>query len=406
MWPLLLSVVLMAADPAGELPVEVRTLDGQTQSGLLLKLDDQRLVLRVGDDELPIGLDGLLAVEFASTAARPPAATQPAAVIVQLRDRSRLDCQEIAATAENAQLRLLDGAQAELATAGVEWIRFPTPSAAVTAEWERIVEVKTAGDLIVVRKGDALDYLEGIIRSIQPDVVEFELDGEVLPVKRAKVEGLRFFRPAQAELPQPICLVYRANGAPPLPAAKAEIAAAGLMVQTPGGLRLELPWDRVKRLDYSQGKIVFLSDLEWDPQLYERQAYFGGTAPIAEGLDLFAPQRDRALDGKPLVLDRRSYSKGLALHSRTRLVYRLPGAYRRFQALAGIDDRTDDQGDVRLVIEGDGRELYAANISGADRAVELDLDITGVKRLSILCDFGKDWDVADHLILAEAKVIK
>jgi hypothetical protein len=38
--------------------------------------------------------------------------------------------------------------------------------------------------------------------------------------------------------------------------------------------------------------------------------------------------------------------------------------------------------------------------------VSLTLDLQGVKRLTVLVDFGEDLDVADHLNLCEAKLVE
>ena len=58
------------------------------------------------------------------------------------------------------------------------------------------------------------------------------------------------------------------------------------------------------------------------------------------------------------------FSKGLALRSRTELVYRLPAGFRRFTAIAGIDPATRASGNVRLSIYGDDRPLFEADIAG------------------------------------------
>ncbi len=105
-------------------------------------------------------------------------------------------------------------------------------------------------------------------------------------------------------------------------------------------------------------------------------------------------------------LDGVQYERGIALHSRTVAVYRLSGPYRRFQAIAGIDDRVRPRGNVRLIISGDGRELLAKTIAGTDAPLEIDVDLTGVRRLTIEVDFGEDLDVADHLDLCEARIVK
>ena len=43
---------------------------------------------------------------------------------------------------------------------------------------------------------------------------------------------------------------------------------------------------------------------------------------------------------------------------------------------------------------------------GSEPAKPLDLDVSGVRRLTILVDFGENLDTADHLDLAEARLVK
>ena len=69
------------------------------------------------------------------------------------------------------------------------------------------------------------------------------------------------------------------------------------------------------------------------------------------------------------------YGKGLALYCRTELVYRLPGRFSRFQAVAGIDDAVRPNGKVRLVVRGDDKVLLEAVIPGSDAPRPIDLDV-------------------------------
>jgi hypothetical protein len=123
-------------------------------------------------------------------------------------------------------------------------------------------------------------------------------------------------------------------------------------------------------------------------------------------MQLFHPREDIGLTQKPLTLDGKVYSKGLAIRSRTELMYRLTDDFRQFHAIVGIDDHVRDGGNVDLVISGDGKVLFSRNITGRDEAVPVDLDITGVKRLRILVDFGQELDIADHLNLCDARITK
>jgi hypothetical protein len=47
-----------------------------------------------------------------------------------------------------------------------------------------------------------------------------------------------------------------------------------------------------------------------------------------------------------------------------------------------------------------------SDVRGSDPPQNLDLDVAGVRDLEILVDFGGDLDIADHLDLADAKVVK
>ena len=102
----------------------------------------------------------------------------------------------------------------------------------------------------------------------------------------------------------------------------------------------------------------------------------------------------------------RNFDKGLAIHSRSEIVYRLDGQFRRFVALAGIEPGHIPQGNVTLVIYGDNSQLFESTVAGTAEPISLDIDISNVQRLKILVDFGDDLDIADHLILCDGKVTK
>mgnify|MGYP003493769952 CR=1 FL=1 len=64
------------------------------------------------------------------------------------------------------------------------------------------------------------------------------------------------------------------------------------------------------------------------------------------------------------------------------------------------------RGDVHVVIQGDGKTLLETDVKGSDNPQPVDLDVSGIRDLDILVDFGADLDISDHLDLCDAKVIK
>ncbi len=63
---------------------------------------------------------------------------------------------------------------------------------------------------------------------------------------------------------------------------------------------------------------------------------YGGTARYSARNQ--APQKDRSNLGETLRIDRRTFDRGLGVHAPCDVTYRIQPAYRRFVALAGIDE--------------------------------------------------------------------
>ena len=58
----------------------------------------------------------------------------------------------------------------------------------------------------------SLDYHKGVIHDVTEEAVRFDLDGEMLPVKRSKVYGLVYRHGAEPELPAAVCRITDAVG--------------------------------------------------------------------------------------------------------------------------------------------------------------------------------------------------
>jgi len=341
----------------------------------------------------------LLGLAFSPTA--PPRFGTPAAWIT-LVDDSVLLAKAYTVNGTQARVTLLAGDEIEVPTRAIDNVRFREHSGALVEQWTDIAKTDRGGDLIVIRKNDALDFLSGVLRDVTEDTVQFELDGEVHRIKRTKADGLFFHASGRAAVVDAPALVTDVAGSQ-LRAATMSLADGVLRVSTAAGVEIACPLTEVVRIDFSQGNLQYLGDLK--PEATVWTPYFG-SAETSPARELFRPRVDQSLDGGPLRLDGQEYAKGIAVHSRTEITYRLPEKFRTFQALAGIDDRLRPGGNVRLVILGDDRTLFEETLSGKDPARALKLDISGVNRLKLIVDFGDATDVGDALDLCEARIVK
>jgi hypothetical protein len=175
-----------------------------------------------------------------------------------------------------------------------------------------------------------------------------------------------------------------------------------LSVTTPAGATIELGKERIARLDYTPGKLEYLSDLT-PARLVARSNLDDGNDP-----DQWHVYKDTNLDRKPLTVGGTTYAKGLALKPYTELTFNLKGDYRAFEAVVGLDDGVSAAGAAVLVIEADGKELASMTVSTEDRkrGRPVTLSVKDVRTLKIIVKADGEFVTARHLDLADAKLRK
>jgi hypothetical protein len=335
-------------------------------------------------------------------------ADAPASLItiwVELIDGSQLLATRYRVSDGLANIKLTGGEEIEVRTRSIRTVRFRDHSTApvLAKQWQEIAQQKHSGDVIVIRRQESLDHLDGALANVSDETVSFEFDGDKIEVNRQKLDGLVYYHPIARQLPDRICQLIDVSGTR-WSVQSLTLADGKIELTSPAGAKLTVPVERLGKLDFSSGNTVWLSDLE--PEFVQRRPYVASRLPQPSLERLFQPRRDLGMTGKPLMLDGVTYKKGIAMISRTEMVFRLTEDFRNFHAMVGIDDAVRDGGNVELVISGDDRVLLTQTVTGRDKAFPVDLDITGVRRLKILVDFGEEMDIADHLNLCDARLTK
>lgn len=402
--------------------VVVTRLDGATVGGELRTWNETEIVLGGPTGEQRVPADQLMSVRWSPSPDVPKVAATSAGV-VELTDGTQLPFSALTVASGNASLKFqLPEDSLELTVSvpasKLAVIRFQHLADALAQQWEEIRQQKLAGDALVVTKkdGKSLDYVEGAVGEVTADKIEFKIDDETNRVDRGKVAGIIYYRTANGKAAETKATLTGAIGLR-VPAAKFAIEGKLVHITTTGGVALDWPLDNLQSADFSSGKLLYLSDLEPASQSCIPTVGLPPSAAIA--LQYGQPRRDHSAFGDALMLldhdpedasaplaVRRTYTKGLALRSRTELVYRLPAGFSRFTALAGIDPATAAMGDLRLSILADDRPLLQTEVAGGQAPQPIDLQIAGAKRLRLLVDFGRNLDTGDWLNLCDAKIVK
>ncbi len=427
----MLYLLLATTLTIGDVTAKVATLDGDSVKGEIVGLSADTLALKTDGEDRMFAVRDLLSVtpQHNGSSSNAPVGTFSGA-IVELIDGSRLLGTRYTVANSKAKLKLTNGTEVEIPTRAILSVRLKSHDnrPELKQQWSDIVGSKIAGDTIIIRKeikvpvgdvkeGEKTEYslnpLDGVLRNVTDEVVEFDYAGDTVPVKRPKVEGFIYYHPAGRKIPAPICRIYGASGSQWL-VRSLDLNKGAVTVESASGVRISLDLEKIVRFDFTAGNTTFLSDLaperiEWRPYLD-----FGTTSEAL--IELNMPRMDRGFHEEKLSLFvkdetgqrvRRDFDKGISIHSRTLLAYRLPEDSKRFVAKTGISPSALGGGYVKLVISGDRKVLLEAVVKADDESpLVIDEDISGFKRLTILVDFGDNSDISDHLNLCNARITK
>lgn len=160
-------------------------------------------------------------------------------------------------------------------------------------------------------------------------------------------------------------------------------------------VRFEPLWDgeltvareHVEAVRVRNGRLVRLVTLE--PAAVEHVPFFDLAMP---------PRFNEALDGGPLRMsDNSQPARGIAVHSKTALHYRLHGTFTRLRGGLGLLREGTSLGDIEARIVGDGKVLWSReSLTAGDGVVPVEVDVTGVDRLELVVDFGAGQHVGDR----------
>jgi len=264
---------------------------------------------------------------------------------------------------------------------------------------DRALSLTGSGDRLLLENGDELT---GTITAI--DATKVVLKGEAGPLE-VKLDALAavMFDPTLVNKPatKGLRLLVGFRDGSRFTATTVSGDGDSVRLKLPGGASLAAPRETIAALTTLGGRTTYLSDLQ--PASYRHIPYLTLTWPY---------RNDRSAAGSQLRAGGHVYPKGLGMHSPARITYDLDGDYRRFDAEVAIDDETNGGGSVafRVFVDDGSGELTERGSSGTLRGHQppaaISVDLTGIKRISLLVDFADRGDELDHANWLNARLVK
>ncbi|MDB5312301.1 MAG: hypothetical protein JWO38_6503 [Gemmataceae bacterium] len=406
---LILPLVVLAAGIAGA--DDLTTIGGKKLTGKLAAVEKGLVRFQSGTSEVAIPNQEVLLVDLGHKVVAPGKDAKYHEI--ELTDGTRLRCGKFSVKGKKVAVELLPGPEKvavpafELPLSSVFYVLRGADDPKNRDAWKRMLVNRGKRDLYVIRQDDGLNFVQGTLLEGNPDgsLVLFEKeDGtkENLRLSRA-TGGLVFSQPQPMQVPQTLCRVVDVFGNT-LVAQAVEMAGSGVKVTTVSGVVVTYPAaGGVAQLDYAQGNIAYLSDLQPQveaPELPPDEA--NKTLNVRA-----AYLADRAPANAQLRLDGVEYPKGLWVPADTALTYTIGGDYREFKAVVGIHDQIGDgEAQVRVTIEADGRALFSETVKRKDKPKDVNLDIKNVKQVRIQVESETPFFNGGQAVLGHARVQK
>ncbi len=386
-----LGVALACAGAAAAIDVVVDRLDGSTLRGRLSAVSP-RVIVEAGDGATELAWSDLLSIR----ADGPPASSAPAPPTAgplefRLADQSVFVGRVSAVEADEFIIALPDAQTGRVSLPMLASIEARGADGMLRARVAELRRADSDGDAAVVARGAEALTLRGAVKRVTAEGVDFDWNGRELRLPWANVVGVVLARPAARSS----TAIVRLHDGTTFAGRVVEGDDQAVVVQSAAFERLRLAWSQIDRIDVRSQRVVFLSEIE--PARYDFEPFFDKRWDYA---------RDRTLSGQPIRLGGREFARGLTLHSRAALAYRIAGEFDTFVATVGICDEIGARGAALARILADDQVVWEAPLRGGAAAVDVRVPLRGVSELILQVDYDAQLDIGDHVCWGLARLIR
>lgn len=378
-------------------PDRLVLLDGTIVTGTVTSIRPDGNVI-LGNAENPLQLNRLRRIERGARASQGgPAANQGGRLVVELLGGGRLMAGGLKISGQKCRIPWQYG-EISLPLEAVRAVRLQPERE--NADFERALAGHGESDRLFARTDEKLVMIEGFIEELDDEQAVFQWNDQRQTIPRARLFGVIMAVVGSVPDHAGQCLLELDDGCcvwGTIESLQTDTASrpANLVFRFNRDAEVTVPWDRVARVCVQSDRLVYVSDLK--PFVVDEEPVVAFPRPW---------QRDRSVGGRRLTLGTRTFSKGIGVQARSRLVLKVEGEFELMTATVGIDAETGGRGDCVFIVLGDGKELFWKHVRGTDPPGDLRVDLRGVKEVTLLVEPGNDLDLGDHADWCDACFIR
>jgi len=287
----------------------------------------------------------------------------------------------------------------------ISMILLTTPS--IPSDFDRYNLKGGDNDVLYKKSGNirGQDFIQGTFDIFTKRGLAFESSLGLLEFPLDDIEAMIL---SQAETDDPfpsqnVTLVFKDRSGV-LNADMKQLKSGVLRFSTIFGKEITVKKEMLDSIIFKNDRICNLSSIQ--PEKVVQTPYIGESKSF-----LFPWRTDRSVTGDMLTSKGRIFAKGLGLHSRTSLTYKLDKKFSALEAWAGICDevlKIPAEGSVLFLVEGDGKILFKSPvIKGDSDPIRFPrLDLSELSSITLTVDFADNFDSGDRAFIGNPVLIK
>ena len=392
---------------------EVRTIEGAEIAGTLLDVSVDQLKLKTADGTKTIELQQIESIEFPESA-RPQVPSKAAKF--QLQDGSSVFVGKYKYDDGKIKATLSTGEEVLISKRNVSSIVFAVDQKSIQKQVDKIKQdANIAADTLVVIRDEQFNAIEGVVKELDQDSVQFAIDDQSANVPISKLKAITFFKAGKKDFSDPMATCVLSDTSQ-IKLRSFKIGTKQFALTSLTGELFNVEFSKVASLKFSSTVSVSLTEIA--PSTNDWRPLLADSGIVDKLRKLRLARINESFNGHALALEfprpaaeveagksrstTREFESGIAIQGGGRVAWRLDGNYQQLSGLVGFSPQASEFGDVKLRISVDGDVVFEQKFA-KNSMIEpepFNLDLTDKQRMIIEVDYADGRSIGDviHLV--------
>ncbi len=361
--------------------VRLTLIEGDAVEGRLIAADTQTVKLEASGETKEWESQKVLRLDLS-----PKSVGGAAPMELGLLDGTVLKGTKLAGKEQLWQFGDSAGSLQEFGPGVVRWLLVRKLTPELATAWNDALKEPVGNDsLILIRPGNVIDRVGGIINEVKDGKVVFDLDGQMVEVPFEKLLGLIWFRKPQDRV-KPKIEIHFTDGSLIL-ADTLALSNESLTYRGISGSDVAVPISRISLLSYGSANVKWLAELPTLAAVSDRRIEWkgGGESVGKMMVPRFVSGPDQSRGEQPLgESEGKSEDFDLVFLSPGSFTFRVPEGFSRFRTRIERSGTGTTRSDLTIEVLQDDQSIFRHELRAEDDRLDLDLPLLGGKKVSLM----------------------